>query len=158
MTDLSKYERPNTVSGLLAKHKDLCLLREKYREEVKKITLDLYHLEATIRMFDPGAHDADIKQNVARRRAAKGSIKRFLLNTLREAPEPMTSRQIAELWVEECGLEADEPTINLMRKRVSSCIKTSVKQGLLEDVGQTTEHDAYGPYKLWRIALGVSGT
>lgn len=152
MTDLSKYDRPNTVSGLLSKHKDLSLLREKYRDEVKKITLDLYHLEATIRLFDPEASANELKQNVARRRAAKGSIKRFVLSTLREAPEPMTSRQLAELWTEECGLDADEGTINAMRRRVSSCIKASVKQGLLEEVGLSTDHDANGPYKLWRIA------
>ena len=151
MTDFSKYDRPNTVSGLLAKHKDLCLLREKYRDEVKKITLDLYHLEATIRLFDPVASENELKQNVARRRAAKGSIKRFVLNTLRESPEPMTSRQLAELWTEECGLDAEEGTINAMRRRVGSCIKENVKQGLVETVGQTTDHDVNGPYKLWRI-------
>ncbi len=158
MTDFSKYDRPNTVSGLLSKHKDLCLLREKYRDEVKKITLDLYHLEATIRLFDPAASANEMKQHAARRRAAKGSIKRFVLNTLRESSEPMTSRQLAELWTEECGLDAEEGTINAMRRRVGSCIKESVKQGLVETVGQTTDHDANGPYKLWRIALGASGT
>lgn len=48
MTDAISYDRPNTVSGLVAKHKELSDLREKYRAEIKKLTIDIDHLDAAI--------------------------------------------------------------------------------------------------------------
>lgn len=52
---MSELERPNTVAGLVAKHKELCDLRERYRHEIKKLTVDIDHLDACIRLFDPAA-------------------------------------------------------------------------------------------------------
>jgi len=143
-------DRPNTVAGLVAKHKELMNLRDRYRAEIKKLTVDIDHLDACIRLFDPDADTYAIKEYVTKHRAEKGSVKRFVLNTLREAKEPMTSRQITELWVRDRGLQADEATINTIRKRIGACIKTCVNQGLTECVGQTTDHEANGPYKLWK--------
>ena len=151
MTDAVKYDRPNTVSGLVAKHKELSDLRDKYRAEIKKLTVDIDHLDAAIRLFDPNADTYAIKQYVTKHRAEKGSVKRFVLSTLREASGPMTSRQITELWVQDRGLSADEATMNAIRKRIGACIKSCVNQGLIADQGWTTEHDANGPYKLWAL-------
>lgn len=103
MTNEITYDRPNTVSGLVAKHKELQALREKYKAEIKKLTVDIDHLDAAIRLFDPNADTYAIKEYVTKHRAEKGSVKRFVLNTLREASEPMTSRQITELWVADRG-------------------------------------------------------
>ncbi len=92
-----------------------------------------------------------IKEYVTKHRAQKGSVKRFVLSALRESPEPMTSRRITELWVDDRGLRADEATLTAIRKRIGACIKTCVNQGLVECTGQTEAHDMYGPYKLWRV-------
>lgn len=151
MTD---YERPNTVAGLVAKHKELCELRERYRHEIKKLTVDIDHLDACIRLFDPKADSYAIREYVTKHRAEKGSVKRFVLSTLREAVAPMTSRQITELWVQDRGLQADEATLTTIRKRIGACIKVCVNQGLIECDGQSTNHDANGPYKLWKLKKG----
>lgn len=151
MTD---YERPNTVAGLIAKHKELCDLRERYQAEVKKLTVDIDHLDACIRLFDPSADTSEIKQYVTRHRAQKGSVKRFILNTFREASKPMTSRQITEMWAHDRGLVADDATLTILRKRVGACIQTCVNQGLVVCVGQTTDHGEFGPYKLWQLKRG----
>jgi hypothetical protein len=151
MTDEITYDRPNTVSGLVAKHKELLALREKYKTEIKKLTVDIDHLDASIRLFDPNADTYAIKEYVTKHRAEKGSVKRFVLSTLREASEPMTSRQITELWVADRGLSADEATMNIIRKRIGACIKTCMNQKLIEDQGWTQNHDANGPYKLWIV-------
>jgi hypothetical protein len=148
MTD---YERPNTVAGLVGKHKELCELRERYRHEIKKLTVDIDHLDACIRLFDPHADTYAIKEYVTKHRAQKGTVKRFVLAFLREAAVPMTSRQITELWVRDRGLNADEATLTTIRKRIGACIKVCVNQGLVECVGQTADHDANGPYKLWKL-------
>ncbi|MDX2205657.1 MAG: hypothetical protein NW223_23100 [Hyphomicrobiaceae bacterium] len=151
MTD---YERPNTVAGLVAKHKELCDLRERYAVEIKKLTVDIDHLDACIRLFDPAADTDAIKAYVTKHRAQKGTVKRFVLSTLRTATAPMTSRQITELWVRDRGLNADEATLTAIRKRIGACIKTCVVQEIVEFAGQTTDHGAYGPYKLWQIKRG----
>ncbi|MBJ7533773.1 hypothetical protein JDN40_06620 [Rhodomicrobium vannielii ATCC 17100] len=151
---MTEYERPNTVSGLGAKHKELCDLRERYRNEIKKLTVDIDHLDACIRLFDPKADTQAIKEYVTKHRAQKGSVKRFVLSTLREASGPMTSRELTELWVRDRGLNADEATLTAIRKRIGACIKTAVNQDLIECTGQTTDHGANGPYKLWRLKRG----
>jgi len=151
---MTEYERPNTVAGLVAKHKELCDLRERYQAEIKKLTVDIDHLDATIRLFDPEAETYAIKEYVTKHRAQKGSVKRFVLNTLREAKEPMTSRDITELWVGDRGLRADDATVTAIRKRIGACIKVCVNQNLIECTGQTTDHGEFGPYKLWRLKRG----
>lgn len=115
MVNLSTYDRPNTVAGLVAKHAELNALREKYKAEIKKLTVDIDHLDAAIRLFDPTADTYAIKEYVTKHRAEKGSVKRFVLNTFREATTPITSRMITELWAAERGLTADEATLNILR-------------------------------------------
>ena len=55
------------------------------------------------------------------------------------------------MWAADRGLNADEATLSIIRKRIGACIKTCVNQGLVQCVGQTVDHDAFGPYKLWEI-------
>ncbi|WP_206077119.1 MULTISPECIES: hypothetical protein [Mesorhizobium] len=94
MMDIYDYDRPNIVAGLVGKHAKLTALRDKYRAEIKKLTVDIDHLDAAIRLFDPSADTRAIKEYVTKHRAQKGSVKRFVLSTMREATAPMTSRQI----------------------------------------------------------------
>jgi hypothetical protein len=154
MVNIADYDRPNTVAGLVAKHRELMNLRENYREEIKKLTVDIDHLDAAIRLFDPNADTSAIKQYVTKHRAQKGSVKRFLLTAFREASEPLTSRIIADMWLADRGLVADDATRSIIRKRIGSAIKTAVHQGLIEELGWTTDHDAFGPYKLWKLKEG----
>ena len=46
-------ERPNTVSGLVAKRKQLTKLLKDLRAEQRKVISDLDHIDAAIRLFDP---------------------------------------------------------------------------------------------------------
>ena len=151
MKNEPQYERPNTVAGLVAKHAELSALRDRYREEIKKLTVDIDHLDAAIRLFDPQADTYAIKQYVTKHRAKKGSVKSFVLNMMREADGPLTSRQITEAWCADRGLKADEDTLSTLRKRIGACIKGCVNQGLIVDDGWTKDHGAYGPYKLWKL-------
>lgn len=154
MRDLSDYDRPNTVAGLVAKHAELVALREKYKAEIKKLTVDIDHLDAAVRMFDPDAETYAIKEYVTKHRAQKGSVKRFVLDAFREATGPLTSRQITEMWAADRGLVADEATLVQLRKRIGACIKSCVLQDLVEDRGWTKDHDQNGPYKLWALKRG----
>ncbi len=149
-----EYERPNTVSGLVTKHAELSALRDKYKAEIKKLTVDIDHLDAAIRLFDPNADTYAIKEYVTKHRAQKGTVKRFVLTCFREAKGQLTSRQITEMWAVDRGLVADEATYIILRKRVGACIQTCLKQGLIEDCGWTKNHGENGPYKLWALKKG----
>jgi len=40
MKPIEEYERPNCVSGLIAKHKEISKLRDKYKAEVKNLSAE----------------------------------------------------------------------------------------------------------------------
>ena len=143
---MTEYERPNTVSGLVAKHKELFKLREQYRKEIRKLTADIEHVEACIRLFDTKANVPAMREHVTKPKSRRGRVKQFVLSTLREASAPMTSQEITERWVENCGLKADGGELAEIQRRISVCIANCAKQGLAECDRQS---GVYSPYKMW---------
>lgn len=141
-------ERPNTISGLQAKRAELIKLHDNLIADAKKVTCDIDHLDACIRLFDP---DADFQQRMKNRYATKhrahfGHTRRFVLNALRIAPAPMTSVEITHDWIKDRGLEPDESTRVLLTKRVGACITSLKRKGLIEQAGMN------GEYKAWRLS------
>lgn len=124
-------ERPNTIAGLEAKRKQLVKLRKDLEADVRKVTCDLDHLDACIRLFDPAADTAAaIKRYATKHRAKKGQMRRFVLDRLKEASGPITSLDIAEDWIAERGLRADQGTTVMIRKRVGACLTSLRRSGL----------------------------
>ena len=79
-------ERPNTVAGLEAKRHELTRLRDLLEAEVRKVTSDdIDHLDAAIALFDPANTPAAIRRYVVKHRAKKGSVRKFVLETLKDA-------------------------------------------------------------------------
>lgn len=116
-------ERPNTIAGLQAKRKELVKLRAALEADVRKVTCDLDHIDATIRLFDPSADTAAaIKRYATKHRAKKGQMRRFVLDRLKEASGPITSLDIAEAWIADRGLRTDHGTTVMIRKRVGACL------------------------------------
>jgi hypothetical protein len=128
-------ERPNTVSGLIAKRDELVKYRKQLEQDLRAVTCDLDHLDAAIRLFDPEQTPAARKRYATKHRAKKGTVRRFVLRYLREATAPATSRQITELWIKERGLKADDATFVLIRKRIGACLTALKEDGLAEGVG-----------------------
>ena len=139
-------ERPNTVAGLTAKRAELIKLRKSLELELRQLTSDIDHLEAAIRLFDPANTPAARKRYGAQHRAKKGHLKRFVLDRLKEAPEPITSRDITEAWIAARGLRTDDATFVLLRKRVGACL-TALRVG-----GLATGTELVGEYKGWILA------
>lgn len=142
----SPFERPNTVAGLQAKRKELMRLRDQFDANVRKLTVDIDHLEAAIRLFDPDQTPEAIAAYAVQHRAHHGHMRRFVLDVLRQAPAPMTSKAITTAWVGDRGLRTDEATYVILRKRVGACLIALRNQGLVETVGQE------GEFKTWRLA------
>lgn len=141
---MDKVERPNTVSGLEAKRDELIRYRKALEGEMRKVTTDIDHLEAAIRLFTEGrqAPFTGIGHTV-HHRAKKGSLKRFVLRSLREAGKPLTAAQITDLWLQDRGLEPDDTTRVVIRKRVGACLIAARARGELRNEGMFDGHKGW---------------
>ena len=117
-----RSERPNTVAGLIAKRAELARIRRRLESDLQAVTCDLDHLDAAIRLFDPETTPEAVKRYATKHRAKKGTVRRFVLTALREAPGPVTSRQLTETWCEERGLRTDAATFVIIRCRIGACL------------------------------------
>ena len=139
-------ERPNTLSGLKAKHAELVRYRDQLEADIKAVTVDIDHLEAAIRIFDPEDTPAARRRYAAMHRAPKGQSTRFVLAKLREASGPLTSRQLADMWCQDRGLVAKDSTVSLLRKRIGATLKALQRKGLATQTGHVEGLMA------WRLA------
>jgi hypothetical protein len=130
-----RFERPNTVSGLEAKRDELAKYRQALEAEIRKVTCDIDHLEAAIRLFDPTATPSAVRRYVVRHRARKGAVKGFILDKLRTAPTPLTSAQITDLWLEARGLRTDCDTRITIRKRIGAGLISLRARGVVRNEG-----------------------
>lgn len=74
-----------------------------------------------------------------------GNLGRLLLEALRDAPEPMTSMQVAATVMEQCGLEmVDRAMQEVVERRVAASLNRQI--GLVEKVQLGARGVA------WRIA------
>jgi len=139
----------HTIGGLMRKRAELAGKIEYLQREMRDLVQDLDHVDATIRVFDPTADVglSKVKQYPPRHQAFRGEMVRFVLQTLREASEPITSLEIALGVVEGRGLDkADTRTVVLFRKRVGACLFNLRKQGTVREVPRE------GTYKYWELA------
>ena len=141
-------ERPNTLSGLIEKRREISGKIELHQRILNELIVDLDHVDHTIHLFDP---DCDVllaqpKQFPARHGAYRGEMQRFVLGALRAASDPVTSLEIALEVVKGRGLDPNDPrAVSLIRKRVGACLFKLVKKGVVREVPQT------GEYKGWEM-------
>ena len=128
-----QIERPNTVSGLVAKRDELVKLRDRLEADIRAITCDIDHLEAAIRIFDPEDSPEARRRYAALHRAPKGQSTRFVLRKLKDGP--LTSRALADLWCQDRGLQAKEATVSMLRKRIGATLKVLENKGLVSQAG-----------------------
>ncbi len=124
-------------------------MRDKHEKQIRRLTVDIDHLDAAIRLFDGTADHKSPAEYVTKHKAKKGTVTRFVLKTLREAERPLTSREITFAWCEDRGLVADDETYAVLRKRIGATIRSCFLRGLIEDRGWSDDHGESGPYKLW---------
>jgi len=74
---------------------------------------DLAHLEAVIRMFDPGwdGYVKPIRPKASIRWGKRGLCTRAAMEVLREATEPLTVREITVRVIARLGIPADDEAV-----------------------------------------------
>jgi hypothetical protein len=138
-------ERPNTVAGLMEKHREIAGQIESKRRELGRLVADLEAVEHTIRLFDPEAPLPRAKPLPSPHAAFKGEMRRDVMAVLRSCGEPATSLQIARKILAARKLPEDAKTVTMIRKRVGAALWKLKVKGWVEEVPQA------GDYKGWRL-------
>jgi hypothetical protein len=109
------------LGGLVKRRAELAGDIERTHEALRKMVLDLESLDATIVPFDPDFQVEAIKPKAFRPPkdwSNRGQMSRIVLSILRQAAEPLTSRDIAlELLVERALDKSDQRLLRIMSKR-----------------------------------------
>jgi len=92
----------HVISGLVAKYSELSGLFQHHQEAMRQIAANLDHLTLSIKLFDPEFDLRTIK--VTNHRHSNiwfehGEVNRMVLNALRTAGRPLSTRQIGEALI-----------------------------------------------------------
>jgi hypothetical protein len=138
------------LSGLVKRRSELAGDIERTHDALRKMILDLENLDATILQFDPDFRVETIQPKAFRPPkdwSNRGQMSRIILSILRQASEPLTTRDIAlQLLVERALDKSDQRLLRLMTKRVGVALRGQKENGVVRsDQGP-------GQYMLWEVA------
>ena len=90
---------PHVISALSSKRAELAGIVSQLERQLGQQKANLAHLDATMRLFDPDIRPNTIRPKQQRARSAwfrPGECLRLIYDELRDAPRPMTTRELAE--------------------------------------------------------------
>jgi hypothetical protein len=123
------------ISGLIKRRAQLAGDIENTHEALRKMVLDLESLDATIVQFDPDFQVETIKPKAFRPPkdwSNRGQMSRIILSVLRQAAEPLTTRDIAvQLLIERALDKSDLRLLRLMTKRVGVALRGQRENGVV---------------------------
>lgn len=137
------------LSGLVKKRGELAGRIEELKGEMASLTGDVQALDRAIKIYDPTYRIRSIKAKRTRRQSrffpGHGEGSRFVLDTLRQAHGPLSTNAIADMAIEQKGLDRND------EKAIRACILTTLsrqrKQGVVVEKGR----DQSGAIK-WALA------
>jgi len=140
---------PHVISALVKKRADLSGEIGRTHERLRQMVLDLENLDATILMFDSSYQVEAIKPKAFRPPtdwSRRGEMTRVILSILKQAAEPLTTRDIAlELLVSRALDKNDQRLLRLMTKRVGVALRGQ------RDKGGVKSEQGPGQYVLWEM-------
>src|SRR5258708_23856840 len=108
---------------------------ESLQGQIRQAVMDLDHVEAALRLFDP---DVDLAALSPRKVApvlydTKGDTGRIILDTLRESMRPLSTAQVCEAVMKARNLDTNDRALcRLMMKRTTANLKHwQAKRGLI---------------------------
>lgn len=141
---------PHVISGLVKQRVRLAGEIEDLHAKLRQLVIDLEHLDATILQFQPDYQVEAIRPKAFRPPkdwSNRGQMTRIVLSILRQAAEPLTTRDIAlQLLVERALDKNDQRLLRLMTKRVGVALRGQRENGAVKS------QQGPGQYQLWEIA------
>jgi hypothetical protein len=139
----------HVISGLVKRRAQLAGDIELTHAALRKMVLDLENLDATIQQFDPSFQVETIKPKAFRPPkdwANRGEMTRIVLSILRQASEPLTSRDIAlQMLIERALDKHDQRLLRLMTKRVGVALRGQ------RDKQMVRSEQGPGQYMIWEV-------
>ncbi len=127
-------EHEHTIHGLLRKRQQSAAALDLAQGQVRQLMADVDALDAVLRMFQPDLDIGAVRVRPAPRRHAafRGESSRLILDMLREAAEPMATRDIVARVMGLRGLNpADRELAETMRQRVALSLRGLRQRGTL---------------------------
>ena len=137
------------LTGLVKRRAELTGEIERIHLQLRNAVDDLENLDKTIRQFSPDFQVETIRPKAFRPPADwanRGQMSRVILSILRQASEPMTTRDIAlELLITRALDQSDVRLLKLMTKRVGVALRGQ------RDNGAVRAAQGPGQFVLWEI-------
>ena len=128
---------PHVVSGLIAKRREVAGQIESLQSQLRQATIDLDHVEAALRLFDPEVDLAAVSpRNVAQVLYDKGDTGRIILETLRTSVRPLSTAQVCDAVMVARGLDTNDRALcRVMMRRTNANLKHwAKKRGLIRSM------------------------
>jgi hypothetical protein len=143
----------HVVSGLVAKRSELSGLLAQHQETVRQLSAAIGNIDGAIKVFDPGYDLQTIRVRVPRQPNGifdHGEAGRMVLDALRLASSPLSTRQIGEAMVASKGVTiATAPEWDAVMKLVIGAAKRMEKRGTVRMVGRVN-NSGKGPM-IWQL-------
>lgn len=145
---------PHVVSALVAKRAELTGRIEHFQVQIRKISMDVDHLDATLQLFDPDYDLLSIKPKGIRSTNpwfVKGEIPRLALDTLRTTSTPLSTCDIADALIacKNIVIEGTKERDRLI-KSLLGALQLMRKRGTVNMAGRIK--GAGGGPMLWTLA------
>jgi hypothetical protein len=140
------------ISGLVKRRAEVAGEIETTQQKLADLVEGLEKLDAVILQFDPSYEIKSIIPKAFRppeHWSKRGEMGRVILGILRQATEPLTTRDIALQMLTERALNKnDKGLLRLMTKRVAVSLRD------YRDRGYVRSLEGPGQYNLWEMVLG----
>ncbi len=125
----------HVVTGLVAKRAELAGLIDHHQKEIARIGDDLRHVDATIKIFAPDMNLRGVRSKAVRQRNSyfrPGEGPRAVLDVLRIAGQPLTTREVTERVMTKRGIEL--ALIDAVQKSVAIILNKLLAKKLIRIV------------------------
>jgi hypothetical protein len=140
----------HVVSALKSKRMEVAGQIEALQGQLRQAVIDLDHVEASLRLFDP---DVDLAALPPRKVApvsydTKGDTGRIILETLRSATRPLSTEQVNHAVMVARRLDTNDKALcrTMMRRTNANLKHWKVKRGLIRSM------PGVGQQLLWEVA------
>jgi hypothetical protein len=119
---------PHVIGALRHKRAELSGRLRQLEQQLARERINVAHLDATLRLFDPTIQPQEIRPKPLRERNAwfrQGECLRLIYDALREAARPMTTRDLAEQIMRIKAISAAE---NDHRERIQKTLLASLNR------------------------------
>ncbi|WP_164118882.1 hypothetical protein [Sphingorhabdus sp. Alg239-R122] len=121
------------VTGLVKKRGEVAGEIARLHDRINQLVKDLGHIDGTLRIVAPDMEVESIRPKMFKPPedwSKRGQMSRIVLSILRQAKEPLTSREIAAQLILERGMAMDNKLLRLMTKRVGVALRDKRDKGL----------------------------